>query len=282
MPQAAKLSVFEVDGVALGVNRIGSGLPVVCLPAIGHDSRDFVALSARCGDRFEFICIDWPGHGSSGPDHAPACARRYADLVGGLLAALGIERPLLIGNSIGGAAGILVAAGHGTRGLVLCDSGGLVRVDATVRAFCGLFEHFFRAGERGASWYPGAFDLYYRMVLPTPAARRRRGEIVAGARRLAPLMRQAWSSFGRPEADLTDLAASLDIPIWIAWAKADRVIPFDRVRPAVMRMKQARVSVFRGGHAPFLEQPDAFADQFIQFAAALAPRGVDAVHARPV
>ena len=61
------------------------------------------------------------------------------------MAALDLPAPVIIGNSIGGAVAIRHAARHPVRGLVLCDSGGLVPVDRTVQRFCALFEAFFAA-----------------------------------------------------------------------------------------------------------------------------------------
>ena len=265
--------MVEVEGVALDVTRRGSGPPVVCLSAVGHDQRDFEALTDRLGDRFEFIAIDWPGHGGSGMDKEPASAARYADLLTAALDALGVPRPILIGNSIGGAAAIIHASRRPVRALVLCDSGGLVPVGAVTRAFCGMGEAMFRAGERRAWWYPRAFALYYRLVLPAPAAATRRGEIVADGSRMASVLRQVWASFARPDADLRDMAAALDIPIWVAWAKSDRVIPLGLCRRAINRMKRVTVATFVGGHSPFLEQPDAFAEGFLAFAAGLDGAG---------
>jgi len=253
---------LAIDGADLWVRRRGAGSPVVCLHSVGHDGRDFEGLADRCSDAFEFICPDWPGHGRSGPDYAPVSAARYAQLVDGLLDKLGIANPILVGNSIGGSAAILCASRRPVRGLVLCDSGGLVAVNAAVRAFCSVFERLFIAGARGASWYPAVFALYYRLVLTEPPARARRGDIIAGARRLAPLLRQAWASFARPDADLRAAAAALDAPIWVAWARSDRLIPLAMVRPALDQLQNARLSLFRGGHSPFLEQPDAFAAEF--------------------
>ncbi|QUD87468.1 alpha/beta fold hydrolase [Phenylobacterium montanum] len=269
MLAGAELTKVEVDGVQIAVERIGHGAPVVCLTAVGHDARDFDPLAQRCPDGFEFIRIEWPSHGRSGPDHEPVDPGRYAELLAGVLGVLGVSRPVLIGNSIGGATAVRYAAALPVRGLVLCDSGGLVAVDATARRFCGLVEAFFAAGERGAAWFRAAYALYYRLVLPTRAAAAHRREIVRNGPRLAPQLRQAWASFARPEADIRDLAANLDIPIWVAWAKSDRVIPLSFCRPAIDRLKRASLTVFPGGHSPFLEQPDSFAKGFRAFAAGL-------------
>src|SRR5262249_32918497 len=149
-------------------------------------------LMERLGHKFEFICIEWPGHGDSGGDHQPASAARYGDLLESVLWDLSVREPLVIGNSIGGAAAILYASRRPVRGLVLCDAGGLVAIDATVRRFCSLFAKFFAAGARGAWWFPSAFALYYRMVLSARPARPQRRRIVASAKRIAPILAEAW------------------------------------------------------------------------------------------
>ena len=78
-------ALVEVDGVQLAVSREGHGPPLVCLHAIAHGARDFEPLARAVRDRFEVICIDWPGHGRSGADREPASAARYAALLVGVL-----------------------------------------------------------------------------------------------------------------------------------------------------------------------------------------------------
>ena len=260
-----------VEGVSLSVVRMGRGEPVVCLTAIGHDALDYAPLAERLGAKYEFICIEWPGHGASANDSVPASAARYAELLEAVLWQLSVRSPILIGNSVGGAAGILYAARHDARGLVLCDSGGLVEIDAAVVSFCRLFTRFFLAGARRAWWFKPVFGLYYRVVLPSRSAAKQRRRIVATAHRIAPMLAQAWRSFGEPAADIRDVAAKLDVPIWIAWAKNDRVIPLWRCRAAIDRMQNASLDVFVGGHAAFLEQVDEFAEKFERFASRLQP-----------
>ncbi len=263
-------AMVEADGARIAVARWGAGPPVVCLHATGHGARDFEALAQRIGDRFEVIALDWPGQGRSGDDaRAPASARRYAELLGIVLKTLGLANPIIVGNSIGGAAAMIYAARAPVRALVLCDPGGLVAVDATVRRFTGAFAAFFRAGARRAWWFHWAFALYYSRVLPSPAARDQRRRIVAAADELAPVLAQSWTSFGEPDADIRGLAASLDVPAWFAWAKGDKVIPLARCRPAIDAMRRAGITEFPGGHAAFLEQPDAFVEGFEAFVASL-------------
>lgn len=268
----ANCQMIEADGVRLAVAREGSGPAVVCLHAVGHGGGDFEAFARAVRDQFEVIRIDWPGQGRSEPDDKPASAARYAALLAEVLRALDVHQPIIIGNSIGGAAAIHYAGAHPVRSLVLCDSAGLVRVGFATRLFCGLFVRFFKGGARGAWWYPALFRLYYRkLVLPSPAAAAQRDRIIAASRGLAPLLRDAWESFRRKDADIRAAAAALDIPIWVAWANGDRVIPFSLCKRAIEAMKHARVTMFAGGHAAFLEQPDAFVDAFLGFAGAARP-----------
>jgi len=261
---------IEVDGVALAVARAGRGVPVVCLHAIAHGAGDFAAFAQRMSGRFEVIRVDWPGHGRSGEDACPLSPARYAELLAGLLDRLGIERPIVIGCSIGGAAAMLYARAHPVRGLVLCDPGGLVEINGTTARFCGLFAAFFAAGARRAWWFGAAYGAYYRwLVLPGRAASAQRRRIIACGYEMAGKLREAWAGFGRPEADIREIAWGLQVPVWFAWARGDRVIPLAFCRPAIDRMRRATVTSFAGGHAAFLEQPDAFAEAFAAFAEAL-------------
>jgi len=275
MPTFA-LTFLTVDKVILAIKRAGNGSPVICLTATGHDAQDFEPLADRLKHKFEIICIEWPGHGDSKADHSPASAARYAALVNSVLRILDVQGPVLIGNSIGGAAAILLAAELPVRAVVLCDSGGLVPVTPGVARICRLFSRFFAAGARGAWYFAPLFALYYRMVLPSPFAAGQRNRIIAHGRERALAMSQAWSSFGTREADIRDTAASLDMPVWIAWARSDRILPLKACLPAIQRIKRTKLDTFKAGHAAFLEQPDAFAAGFEEFVSGVPPGPIQA------
>jgi 4,5:9,10-diseco-3-hydroxy-5,9,17-trioxoandrosta-1(10),2-diene-4-oate hydrolase len=213
------------------------------------------------------LALDWPGHGASAEDHAPASAERYAALLEAFAAALDLGELAILGNSIGGAAAIRFAARRpeAVRGLVLVDSGGLVPVHAFTRGATRVMAHFFAAGARGARWYPRAYSLYYALVLPGRPARAQRGRIVAAAPETAARLAEAWRSFGEPEADARGDAARLACPVFVAWAKRDRVLPLRLCRPAIRRIPRARLEVFPGGHSPFLEAPERFLPSLERF-----------------
>ena len=248
-----------VDGVRLAYDDAGAGPALVCLHAIGHGARDFVPLTERIGAGRRVIALDWPGHGSSADDREPPFAARYEALLAGFLDALGVERATLLGNSIGGAAALRFAAHSPARvqALVLVDPGGLDKGGVLARVVPAAMARFFDAGARGARWYPAAFAAYYRLVLPRASERRAR--IVAAARESAAVLAQAWRGFAEPDADVRALAERVCCPTLVAWAKGDRINQLSRCRPALQRFANARLEIFSGGHAPFLEDLDAFA-----------------------
>lgn len=261
------------DGVPLAVTRIGSGRPVLCLHATGHGSRDFAPLAERVKDRgIALTLIDWPGQGASGTDAQPASASRYAELLAAAVPQLfpAGERILILGNSIGGAAAIHFAQAHPARvaGLVLCDPGGLAPLGVAERAAIALMVRFFSAGRRGARWFAAAFAAYYRIVLPRE--REQRARIIAAARETAPVIEQAWRSFANPREDLREKLAQLDCPILFAWARGDRIVALSGCRAAIASARQGALETFAGGHSPFLEDPERFAESLLRFADSLA------------
>ena len=258
----------EAAGTRVAIARQGHGPTVVCLHATGHGARDYEPFAERVGDAFEVIAVDWPGQGRSPGERAPASAERYSQVLEELLPRVAVGPVLVVGCSIGGAAAISLAARRPdlVRALVLCDPGGLLEPDAATRFVVGRMHAFFAAGARGARWFPAAFALYYRMVLPGPPARPQRDRIVASVRETAAVLAQAWASFGEPEADLRPLIPRIECPTLFAWAGQDRVIPWSRSKAAAESFRDFRVEFFRAGHAAFLEDPDHFADAFRGFA----------------
>jgi pimeloyl-ACP methyl ester carboxylesterase len=256
-----------VDGVKLAYrDSSGGGTPLLCLHAIGHDGGDFDGLAARLPGR-RVIALDWPGQGGSATDRVPPDAGRYQELLVGFLDGMGLGEVVLIGNSIGGATalGLAAAAPRRVRALVLLNPGGLDRGGWLARVSIRCMVAFFTAGARGARWFGRAFAFYYRRVLLRPAAAPVRDRIIADGYRIAPLLAEAWRGFGRPEADLRALAPQVTCPTLFAWAKRDRLIQLGRCRAAIARFPRARVETFDAGHAPQLETPDELAAAVARF-----------------
>jgi len=256
-----------VDGVRLAYDDNGSGPVVLCLHAIGHGARDFAPLRQHVGQRYRIIALDWPGQGNSGNDHLPPSAGRYADLLAGFLTTLGLERVVLLGNSIGGAAAIRYAHDHPetVAGLILENSGGLGPIDSIARLAIGIMVRFFSAGTRHVWWYPRAFAAYYRSVLQRQPAAAQRERIIASGEEIAPLLADTWRSFAELEADLRGLVHAIRCPVLVAWGTGDRILQLKRCLPAIQRFPDVQIETFDVGHAAHLEAPEAFASKVDRF-----------------
>jgi 4,5:9,10-diseco-3-hydroxy-5,9,17-trioxoandrosta-1(10),2-diene-4-oate hydrolase len=267
--------LVEAAGTKVAIIRRGAGQPVLCLHATAHGGRDFESLvDALVPLGFEMVCLDWPGHGASPPDASdqPASAKRYAAVLEDLIPTLfGKAKPIVIGNSIGGAAALIAGLSmpEAMRALVLCNPGGLAPLDRLATTVINLLVKFFEAGTRGARWFAWAFGLYYRLVLSGRPAHAQRKRIIAAGPEMAPILAEAWRSFGEADADLSGKVANLNLPVLFAWAKSDQIVAWSRSKRAVKTMPQAKVEFFKGSHAAFLEDPSAFQTCFLAFVKAL-------------
>jgi pimeloyl-ACP methyl ester carboxylesterase len=99
----------------------GQGIPLVCLHTAGSDGRQYRALlnDDEITRRFRVIAFDLPWHGKSSPP--PGFEREayqlttdlYVDTVMAVCRALQLDRPVVIGCSIGGRAVLHLALRHG-------------------------------------------------------------------------------------------------------------------------------------------------------------------------
>lgn len=107
-----RFSFSSAPGLELAAEEAGSGRPLVLLHGLTATRRYVVQgskLLARAG--FRVVAYDARGHGESSPAPRPA-AYEYTDLVADLraaLAELALERPVLIGSSMGAATAMALA-----------------------------------------------------------------------------------------------------------------------------------------------------------------------------
>ena len=118
------------DGVRLHARDYAgdaSRPPVVCLPGLTRNVRDYAALAERLAGAWRVVAIDFRGRGESGraEDWASYAPATYADDVRAMLAELAIARFVAVGTSLGGIVAMMVAEAEPGRlaGLVLNDVG---------------------------------------------------------------------------------------------------------------------------------------------------------------
>lgn len=149
-PEIRDVTFHSSDGLALYArdfgDRLQPWLPVVCLPGLTRNHRDFgdfaLALSGHRHRPRRVVCFDYRGRGRSAWDKNPDNynpLQEMNDIFDGM-AALGIGRAVVVGTSRGGIIAMLmgVARPATVAGLVLNDIGpeieplGLARIKAYV------------------------------------------------------------------------------------------------------------------------------------------------------
>jgi len=89
-----------------------SSPPILCLPGLTRNARDFAQLAERYSPRFRVIALDFRGRGRSDYDPIPAryIPPTYAYDVIELLDQLAIPRTIFVGTSLGGLVTMGIAA----------------------------------------------------------------------------------------------------------------------------------------------------------------------------
>ncbi len=137
------------DGIRLhcrifGADSVGAAVPVLCLPGLTRNARDFDGLAPALADGRQVLAVDFRGRGDSGfaSDAMTYVPLTYVQDVTALLASLSLHRVGIIGTSLGGLVAMLLAATAPERvaGVVLNDIGpeidpaGLARI----RSYVGM------------------------------------------------------------------------------------------------------------------------------------------------
>ena len=101
--------------------------PIVCLPGLTRNARDYDALGRRLSPHWRVVTVDLRGRGESGyaKDPMSYVPLTYVQDVEGLLGELGVSRYIAFGTSLGGIVSMLLAgtARETVAGVLLNDVG---------------------------------------------------------------------------------------------------------------------------------------------------------------
>ncbi|MFC8900559.1 alpha/beta fold hydrolase [Streptomyces cinereoruber] len=116
----------ERDGVRLSCRDWGgSGTPVVLLHGLAGHAGEWDAVARDLSPRHRVVAVDQRGHGASERRPRDVSRAAYVADVVAVLEGLGLRRPVLVGQSLGGHTAMLAAAAHPGlfRALALVEAG---------------------------------------------------------------------------------------------------------------------------------------------------------------
>lgn len=245
----------EVGGCRAFVERAGDGVPVLCLHTAGQSGvqwRDVTVPLARRG--YRVVVPDLPGHGRSEPARGGPVTDlgAYATWCVELIDRLELERPFVVGCSIGGKIALDVAARVGGRlsGVVAMAAdawtGGRPGVAGLRRELSDV-----AAPSRTDRTHLGTLAVVGRSVP------RERAELIAVMHRREDPAVSTSDLIGWATHDLRDALPGISCPAHLVVGSDDLWLDPDDVRWAAGRIRGARVSVLDGvGHYPMEELPD--------------------------
>jgi pimeloyl-ACP methyl ester carboxylesterase len=262
----------------------GSGRPLVFVHGLGGHIGNFAyALLDRLSDRFRVVLIDRPGSG-----HSPRSWRASADLPGqadailGVIRHLELERPIVVGHSLGGAVALALGLDHPRRvgGLALIAP--LTQPQDTVPApfrLLALRSPLLRMGVAWTLATPLAI-LRSRGALATvfgpdavPADFGTRGGGLLGLRPSS--FYAASADLNAAGADMPGLAArypGLAVPVAVLYGTGDRVLClFEHGEGLKRALPGTRLDTVPGGHMLPVTDPDRVAAWLAGIVAEMTP-----------
>ncbi len=245
--------------------------PLLCLPGLTRNARDFADLAERCSPRFRVLAIDFRGRGGSDYDPVPEryIPPTYAQDVIELLDQLAIPEAVFVGTSLGGLVTMLMAvmAPQRIAAAILNDIGPEI-TDAGVdriKSYVGQgqrFKSWDEAAETIAANNARAFDNHTHadwLRLARQHCREDNGAIVFDYD--AAITQPFNAAPANPQFDMWPLFTALaQMPLLVVrGAKSDLLSAeaLEKMHAAAPAMKSAVVPGV--GHAPDLSEPEAIA-----------------------
>lgn len=269
----------------LAFERHGSGDPLVLVHGVTHRRQAWYPVLDELAEQREVVLVDLPGHGQSPPlvTEGRPVAEVLREQFKQFLAEQELDRPNVAGNSLGGLVALVAGAEGDARSVTALSPAGFWRNDRqfnyTKQIFlraCALSE---RLGERTEllAHSRGGRRVMYGLLTAHPG-RVSRDQAIGDARAFMyarPALRLLLDA-----AEPFDGVIPLDVPVTIAWAGRDLLLPPWQAEIAKELFPLGAHIMMRGvGHVPMTDDPSFVAEVLLRGsepAASVAPISVAA------
>jgi 4,5:9,10-diseco-3-hydroxy-5,9,17-trioxoandrosta-1(10),2-diene-4-oate hydrolase len=269
---------INVGGLTTRYFRAGNdGLPLVLLHGDSASALDWSWVLPTLGATHRVYAPDFPGFGESAKpslEYSPEFLRQFlVDFID----ALGIERAVLVGNSLGGLVSLRFALSRPEQvaALVLVDSSGLGY--SVTPALSQLTLPLY--GEAAISWCQTPLGAKQRSWLRTSllfahpsqvpdvwlAEQERMAQMPGFLQATVSSLRAQVNVFGQRQV-LLDSLGQLQMPTLVVWGTDDLVFPKEQAQDAVSRLQQGYLAFIPDcGHLPHIERPELFSAELSKF-----------------
>src|SRR5579875_3922335 len=247
--------------MTLAYERVGNGPPLVLLHGVGHRRQAWNAVTPLLRDRRELIMVDLPGHGESPPfePNGREPVRAMAEEVLAFLDELGLERPHVAGNSLGGALALIAGSEGRAASVTGLSPAGLWVNQRQFRYAKAIFKIMEATGGALQSSAPrlvryrAGRAFMFAAVVSRPS--RLSPEQAAGDAQAFLRARAAVNAIVNTPLWFTATVPD-PVPVTIAWGTKDRMLLPSQARVAERQLPQARFRSLPGcGHVPMTDDP---------------------------
>jgi pimeloyl-ACP methyl ester carboxylesterase len=264
---------LEHDGLSLSYLEQGSAVKgeptLVLLHGLMGCAETFEPLMAELGPELHLIAVDLPGAGQSERrDDIDASLLKTAELVTSFLKKIGVEKPVVLGHSHGGAVAMSMAARHrdSVRSLVLLAPAHPYFEEATplIRFYLSLPGRMFAYT---MPWLPEWLQMLglRRMAGPqswdTPERLKPYRENLRTPGTMSHLLRLLRTWHKDMQGLRKALRKHLKMPTLVVWGDSDRAVPVQSEKDLRRHFENSELHVLAGvGHRPAEERPRVVAE----------------------
>lgn len=269
---------LDLEGRAhrIYVEEAGQGTPLLCLHTAGSDTRQWRGLMNDPGilASHRVIAFDLPWHGKSSPpegwekEEYLLTSRAYVDIVLAVAAALGLDRPVVMGCSIGGRIVLHLALHHPERFRAIIGLQSGAHVDPYYDTQW-LHHPMVHGGEVCAGVVSG-------LVGPS-APEKDRWETLWHYMQSGPGVFKGDLHFYKADGDIRADVARIDTrrcPLFLLSGEYDYSATPEDTRDLERRIPGAEATIMEGlGHFPMSEDPACFIKHLLPVLARIAALG---------
>jgi pimeloyl-ACP methyl ester carboxylesterase/putative sterol carrier protein len=250
---------IDVDGLRVHYEEAGSGPPIICFHAACQDTLMWRHVLDGLSDTHRVIAVDAVAHGKTlEPPEGPFVSlTQHAELNEKLIAALGLDRPVIMGCSMGGNMVLEMAARRPGAYRAVVSAEGADYTPTVAQFFLDML--LLNGTQILECW---AVSMTGRRTPPDRAK-----EVVWQITRATPhAMRGDLTGYAN--FDKRSEVASIQCPVLLLRGDADWLVSQSRTEATQARIPGSRIAVLAGtGHYPMIENPYEFNEAVRDFIA---------------